>query len=86
MEDWRMGMWLWPLPPPGPVTFVTAWEEFAVAEAAVSLDADELVAAAGRAVRLWSADPNEQHGRGGSVSGGYMTAIGEMRPPPPTDA
>ena len=73
------------LPPPGPVTFVTAWEEFAVAEAAVSLDADELVAVAGRAVRLWTVDPNERHGRGGS-SGGYMTAIGTMTPPPPTDA
>jgi len=86
MEDWRMGMWLWPLPPPGAVTFVTSWEEFAVAEAAVSLDADELVAAAGRAVRLWSVDPNDGHGRGGSASGAYITSIGEMRSPPPTDA
>jgi len=52
----------------------------------VSVDANELVAAAGRAERLWAVDPNDQNRAGGSVSGGSVTAMGEMRSPPPTDA
>lgn len=39
-----MKAWLWPLPPPGPITFAMSWEKFHVAEVTVVADADELAA------------------------------------------
>jgi hypothetical protein len=46
-------MWLWPLPPPGPLLLACVWPAGNVPEAVVELDASPLVEAAGRAVDLW---------------------------------
>jgi hypothetical protein len=44
---------VWPLPPPGPVTFVCAWAAAGIPEAHASLGAQPILDAAGRSVRLW---------------------------------
>lgn len=46
--------WLWPLPPPGPLTFAFSWPAHAVDETLTVLDATELVNAAEKVERLWS--------------------------------
>ena len=50
------GCWLWPLPPPGPLTFVCEWPYLNVGETRVEVDCTELVSAAARAVELWPDD------------------------------
>lgn len=45
-DEWRVKTWLWPLPPPGPMTFVMSWPKLEIPETAVSRDANELIDAA----------------------------------------
>ena len=37
------GLWLWPLPPDGPLTFVLSWDVLDLDERIVTVDATELV-------------------------------------------
>jgi hypothetical protein len=46
-------LWLWPLPPPGPLTVVYEWAAQGIAETRVEVDATPIVEAADRAVELW---------------------------------
>jgi hypothetical protein len=61
-EQWRMGWWLWPLPPAGPLTVVLGWASRRLAERAITLDAGELAAAAAQAEQLWEVDPKDPGG------------------------
>ncbi len=45
--------WIWPLPPPGPVTFVCEWPHFRISQAETTIDAQLILDAAARAVPLW---------------------------------
>jgi hypothetical protein len=45
--------WMWPLPPAGPLEFVCEWSAFEVAESRVGIDAQLILDAARRSVRLW---------------------------------
>ncbi|MEU8075919.1 hypothetical protein AB0B31_10755 [Catellatospora citrea] len=45
--------WVWPLPPPGAVTFVCDWAEVGIDESTANLDGEQITAASLRAVRLW---------------------------------
>ena len=49
----QASFWLWPLPPPGPLTFVCAWAEEGVEETRGSVDSERIRAAAGLAVEAW---------------------------------
>jgi len=53
---WEGRFWLWPLPPPGPLTLAFAWPDEGVDEATVEIDAAPLVAAGARARELWPDD------------------------------
>jgi hypothetical protein len=48
--------WAWPLPPPGPLEFITRWPTFGIGETRVSIDAQLILDTARRSVRLWPAD------------------------------
>lgn len=58
-EEWAVDLWLWPLPPPGPLTIAMSWTERGISEREVLLDASELMNAAEKAERLW---PNDEPG------------------------
>jgi len=45
--------WTWPLPPAGPLEFVCEWPTFGVAESRASIDAQLVLDAARRSIRLW---------------------------------
>jgi hypothetical protein len=49
----RQELWVWPLPPPGPVAFVCQWPKHGIPESRAEVDAAEIRAAAERAVELW---------------------------------
>jgi hypothetical protein len=50
-EHTRLSLWLWPLPPPGPLTLTCEW--IGRREASLVLDADAIHAAAGQAQPFW---------------------------------
>ena len=52
--DGRVGVW--PLPPPGPVSFVCELPARGIPESRVEVDAQLILDAAGRAIRLWPED------------------------------
>ena len=51
--EWRRGYWLWPLPPPGPLTWHAIWPDLGIVESHVQVDASELGTAARASDRLW---------------------------------
>jgi hypothetical protein len=51
--DFSGGYWLWPLPPPGELTFVCEWPAMSVPVTARSVETAPLLAAAARSLPLW---------------------------------
>jgi hypothetical protein len=45
--------WTWPLPPAGPLEFVCQWPAFGIAESRAGIDAQLILDAARRSIRLW---------------------------------
>lgn len=56
----QMGLWLWPLPPDGPLDLVTAWPRAGIEETTITLDATELTSAADEAEELWPGEPRPE--------------------------
>ena len=52
-EDVRLTLWIWPLPPPGPVTVTCSWPSRGLHDARLVLDGDAIQAAARRAQPFW---------------------------------
>lgn len=48
-----MDQWLWPRPPPGPLTFIAEWPKHGIPESQVTFDGDNLRRAAEDAIELW---------------------------------
>jgi hypothetical protein len=62
-RHWSTDVWLWPIPPEGPVTFVFRWLREGVEETRVEIDAAPLRAAAARAEALWPDERPERPDR-----------------------
>jgi hypothetical protein len=45
--------WAWPLPPKGPLEFVAEWPAFGIPETRAEIDAQLILDAADRGIRLW---------------------------------
>ena len=45
--------WAWPLPPEGPLEFVCEWPAIGIGESRAALDAQLILDAARRSIRLW---------------------------------
>jgi hypothetical protein len=56
------GLWLWPLPPPGPLVFVCRWQEQGIEETRFEVDAGAILAAASGSEPLWPEDDDGPHG------------------------
>jgi hypothetical protein len=56
---WDGDFWVYPLPPDGPVTFVSSWLARGVTESRVEMDGAAIRAAAGRAIELWPDEPED---------------------------
>ena len=45
--------WAWPLPPQGPLEFACRWPMYAITETRTSIDAQLILDAAQRSIKLW---------------------------------
>jgi hypothetical protein len=52
-SDSQLDLWLWPLPPAGPITFALCWPARGIAETTAQVDGALLRAAAAEAQQLW---------------------------------
>jgi hypothetical protein len=50
---WEADVWVWGLPPPGPLAFVCEWPARNIPETRVEIDAGLVLEAASRAVPIW---------------------------------
>ena len=50
---WSRDVWLWPLPPSGPLRLVCAWPDRGIAETSTTVDAGPIRQAADQATPLW---------------------------------
>jgi hypothetical protein len=55
-QRYDMTYWVWPLPPPGPLTFVCQWPVHCVGESRVVIDAQSILDAAPQGIELWPED------------------------------
>jgi hypothetical protein len=51
--SWQIGYWIYPLPPPGPLTLAIAWPAQDVGEETYSVDASPIIEAAAGSAVLW---------------------------------
>lgn len=65
-HNYDMRYWMWPLPPPGQVTFVCQWPAVGIPESHGHIAAEVILQAAARAVILWPDDGSDQ--RAGSTA------------------
>ena len=61
---WDQTYWVWPLPPPGRVTFACEWPVQRVPLTRIDIDAAAIVDASKRAVTLWEAASGASGGCG----------------------
>ena len=62
-RSYDMSMWVWPLPPPGPVAFVCEWAAESIALTRREIDAEPILDAARRSEAMW---PDESPNEGGA--------------------
>jgi hypothetical protein len=55
-DNWRQEYWLWPLPPPGDLLIACEWPDLDLSLTTVTVSADPIRDAAGRAQQLWPPD------------------------------
>jgi hypothetical protein len=92
-NDFRLDLWLWPLPPEGPVTFAFAWEQVGIPERLTTVDGELFRDAAAAAEHLWEPlDPIEEaeiHARRFAArrGGSFRTTVlrGVVNEPEPED-
>jgi hypothetical protein len=58
--NWRQTQWVWPLPPPGPLSFVCEWPAVGLALTRSEINAQAIIDAAARAQALFS-DQQPRH-------------------------
>jgi hypothetical protein len=71
--SWHQTHWIWPLPPPGTLTFVCEWPAMGIPVTRVELDAQAILDAGSRAQVIFSDEhlpepPDENHGPSPSAS------------------
>jgi hypothetical protein len=62
-DRWDQSFWLWPLPPPGPVSFVVEWPSEGIEVTRHEVDAEPILEASKSSTRLW---PESPKGGGGT--------------------
>jgi hypothetical protein len=59
---WRQDFWMWPLPPPGPLSFVCEWPAAGIPLTRAQVDGQALIDAAARAQQLFPSQDDDEFG------------------------
>lgn len=78
--QWHQTQWVWPLPPPGPVSFVCEWPAAKIALSRSEIDAQAILDAAARSRALFSEHPPSDGSAHSTISAGYPQSIDSSRP------
>ncbi|MGI8712738.1 MAG: hypothetical protein ACR2NR_06035 [Solirubrobacteraceae bacterium] len=78
--DWHQDQWVWPLPPPGPLSFVCEWPAAGIPLTRSEIDAQNILDAAARAQAIFP----DQPAAGPSASLSHISTQ-PLRPKPPAD-
>lgn len=80
--DWHQSQWVWPLPPPGPVSFVCEWPAAEIALSRAEIDAQTILDAAGRAQVLFADHRPGYSSTHSTISIGQPQPLDKPRPEP----
>jgi hypothetical protein len=58
--SWSQGFWVWPLPPPGPLTFVCEWPAADISQTRTEIDAQTVIDAGARASVVFPGQPEPE--------------------------
>lgn len=76
--------WVWPLPPPGPISFLCSWPAMAIGDTCVEMDSGPIREGAARALVLWPQGPGygfgNKRGSGSSPPGATPPTVGAAIP------
>ena len=75
--DYESDFWLWPLPPPGPVTFAVEWPAREIELSKQQVDANVFIEASKQSEALWA----EEDAQGYLGQSSTLRLIGEQEPP-----
>lgn len=78
---WRQDFWVWPLPPPGPLSFVCEWPAAGIPLSRADIEAQLLLDASTRARQLFA---NRASSAGGSTWSSVSSAGGRAAPKDPS--
>jgi hypothetical protein len=81
--DWRQSEWVWPLPPPGPLSFVCEWPAAGIELSRTEIDAQLILDAAARARVIFPDAQGKSHAPGGSTSTKVIQLRSRPEPHPP---
>jgi hypothetical protein len=74
-DRWDQRLWVWPLPPRGPLTVYFEWSERGILESKQVVDGDLIVDAAERSIQLWDTGEVAPHPFTGRSFGGGSTRM-----------
>jgi len=80
-REHALNLWLWPLPPPGPIGFVVMWPREGIPETRHDLDAAILLDAAARVTELWPSGGVHAEGGDTFTSAQYTFSRDIIEPP-----
>jgi len=79
-SEWRQRLWVWPLPPPGPLTFACEWPAAGIELTLVETDAQLVIDASERAQQLFEHTADGDGASWSSSSGQIIRRLSPRKP------
>jgi hypothetical protein len=83
-SQWQQGFWLWPLPPPGPLSFVCEWPAAGLSLSRADIDAQVVIDAASRAQAVFPGQPSDGPAFSWSTGQVIISSQSADQPPSPS--
>ena len=80
---WSQGFWVWPLPSPGPLTFVCEWPAAGISQTRAEIDAQTIIDAGARAIIVFPGQPEPEKSWTSSSIAIHSTGHSSGSPPGP---
>lgn len=81
-SSWRQTFWMWPLPPPGPLSFVCEWPAAGIPLSRAQIDGESIIDAAARAQTIFPDQVGREPSLGWSSSSVQIVSSSDRAPDP----